>query len=166
MAGRLWRRLGLVAAAAMTCSAATAAPPDQGDSIPVGTGSMPRRGQPDDPLIVDRSIGRWLALPSPQEIVAAEPRDVTTMAYAQLSCGWAADGSLTNCWGEYENPPGHGLARALMSLVPKFRLDTASFSQRYPPARVEVRMSWVGFGGDCLPPLCSPIPPPPPPPHP
>lgn len=75
-----------------------------------------------------RVIGRpqWAALPTGDDLMAAYPRDAAKAgvlkARVVLKCDVIADGALSDCAVESEDPAGYGVGKATMALAPTFRL--------------------------------------------
>lgn len=73
-------------------------------------------------------IGRpqWAGLPTSDDLVAAYPKDAlkagVLKARVVLNCTVVADGALSDCRVDSEDPAGHGLGKATLELVPAFRL--------------------------------------------
>lgn len=73
-------------------------------------------------------IGRpqWAAIPSGDDLMAAYPSDAAKAgvltARVVLGCQVIADGSLTGCAVESEDPAGYGIGQATLALSPTFRL--------------------------------------------
>lgn len=73
-------------------------------------------------------IGRpqWASLPTGDDLVAAYPKDAlkagVMKARVVLSCTVVADGALSDCKVDSEDPAGYGMGKATLQLVPAFRL--------------------------------------------
>lgn len=74
-------------------------------------------------------IGRpqWAALPNGGDLMAVYPREAAAAgvlkARVVLSCKVVAEGALSDCAVESEDPAGHGIGKATLTLAPSFRLS-------------------------------------------
>ena len=76
---------------------------------------------------------QWLSIPTGDDLIAVDPRPPAKRhmpARVILSCEVTAEGTLTNCTANSEDPPGNGLGEAALKLSGKFKLALVTITGR------------------------------------
>lgn len=83
-------------------------------------------------------------VPTPEEILAVRPAKAAGLegrVWAQITCGFTAEGRLVDCAPVKSSHPGLGLEQAVISLADRFRLEPR-FVQRWMGASVAFTVSF------------------------
>lgn len=97
-----------------------------------------------DPSVVIREPV-WTSRPSAQEIAALRPKAASGFklsAVAGLWCVAQADGSVSQCQVDWQDPRGMGFGEAALKAAPLFRMETSDRHGLVEGRPVQVQLTW------------------------
>jgi len=89
----------------------------------------------------------WVKRPTVAQIEALRPKAAKGLKLSGLANLWCvakADGTLTDCQLDWQDPPGLGLGDAAMELMPLYQIGPADRLGLVEGRQVQVRVAWKG----------------------
>lgn len=102
----------------------------------------------DSSVVINEPV--WIRRPDAAAIASLRPAGTAKLkvsAIANLWCRAQADGTLTDCQIDWQDPPGLGFGEAALEGAPMWRMEPADEAGAVTGRPVEVRMSWRAMNG-------------------